>query len=49
MLAYKVITTVLDSLLMLMIVMMEKDDRAVSIMSLIVITILAMNIGLIWH
>ena len=49
MLAYKVITTVLDSLLMLMIVMMEKGDRAVSIMSLIVITILAMNIGLIWH
>lgn len=49
MLAYKVITTVLDSLLMLMIVMMEKDDMAVSIMSLIVITILAMNIGLIWH
>ena len=48
-LAYKIIVTIFNAMFMSAILLMKKEDRAVSIISFMMIVLIAMNIGLIWN
>ena len=48
-LAYKIIVTVFNAMFMSTILLMKKEDRAVSTVSFLMIVLMAMNIGLIWN
>lgn len=49
MLAYKIILTVIDLVVIMLITLCKKDDSSVVLVSLAMIAIFAMNIGMIWH
>lgn len=49
MLAYKIIVTILDAIMIMVIMLMKKESEAVSVLSLFWIAIFAMNLGLVWN
>ena len=49
MMAYKIVVTVFNAMFMTLILMMEKDSKAVSTICFFIIVLLAMDIGLIWN
>jgi hypothetical protein len=49
MLAFKIITTILDAIFMLLIVGMKKETVAVSTVSLLILVIMAINLSFVWN
>ena len=49
MLAYRIILTVIDSIMMFLLTMFKKESKDVVVVSVIMLIIFAMNIGMIWH